>query len=109
LSGESARALGDPSNKLRITGENEMNSSQAIFIACALGAASNSFASPAPQPADARAYQYGMQLDIAKVLSTDISHSTQCEVVEAKMAYLNSAGGVQVLRYLTLSSACSLD
>lgn len=86
-----------------------MNSSKAVFIAGALGVASSSFASPAPQSADTGAYQYGMRLDIAKVLSTDIAHSAQCEVVEAKMAYLNSAGGVQVLRYLTLSSACSLD
>ncbi|WP_434680516.1 DUF2790 domain-containing protein [Pseudomonas sp. R1-18] len=86
-----------------------MNTSKAIFIACALGVAGSSFASPAPQAAGARAYQYGMQLDIAKVLSTDVPHSTQCEVVEAKMAYENSDGGVEVLRYLTLSGACSLD
>lgn len=86
-----------------------MNSSKAIFLTGALGVACSSFASPAPQPVDTRAYQYGMRLDIAKVLSTDIPYSTQCEVVEAKMAYLNSVGGVQVLRYLTLSSACSLD
>lgn len=86
-----------------------MNTSKAIFIACALGVAGSSFASPATQAAGTRAYQYGMQLDIAKVLSTDIPHSTQCEVVEAKMAYQNSDGGVEVLRYLTLSGACSLD
>ena len=86
-----------------------MTSSKAIFIACALGVASSSFAGPAPQAADTRAYHYGMRLDIAKVLSTDVPHSTQCQVVEAKMAYQNSDGGVQVLRYLTLSGACSLD
>ena len=86
-----------------------MNSSKAIFLTGALGVAGSSFASPAPKPVDTRTYEYGMWLDIAKVLSTDISRSTQCEVVEAKMAYLNSAGGVEVLRYLTLSSACSLD
>jgi hypothetical protein len=86
-----------------------MNPGKAIFIACALSVASSSFASPTRQPADTRAYQYGMRLDIAKVLSTDISHSTQCQVVEAKMAYLNSKGGVEILRYLTLSSVCSLD
>ncbi|WP_421684110.1 DUF2790 domain-containing protein [Stutzerimonas urumqiensis] len=83
-----------------------MKSSSAVLIASALVYSVNASAGPANENTDARTYHYGMDLDIAEVLSTDIPNSTRCKVVEAKMTYRDSEGAVEILRYRTLSSAC---
>jgi len=59
-------------------------------------------ASAEPQLSD---YQYGDQLDIAKVLSLTIPVGG-CEVVEATMTYLDSKGETRVMRYLRQGSGC---
>ncbi|WP_434458256.1 DUF2790 domain-containing protein [Stutzerimonas urumqiensis] len=83
-----------------------MKSSSAILIAGVLLSSVNASADPGNKNTDARTYRYGMDLDIAEVLSTHIPNSTRCEVVEAKMTYRDSEGAVEILRYRTLSSAC---
>lgn len=58
-----------------------------------------------PQP-----YEYGMHLDIAKVISmTEPEETRECKVVTAQMKYLDSAGNVQDISYLKLSEGCSYD
>lgn len=81
-----------------------MKSSSAVVIAGVLLSSVNASADPGNKDTDT--YRYGMDLDIAEVLSTHIPNSTRCEVVEAKMTYRDSEGAVEILRYRTLSSAC---
>ncbi|MBF8160569.1 DUF2790 domain-containing protein [Ectopseudomonas hydrolytica] len=59
------------------------------------------------QSADATQYRYGLDLDIAKVISIEVPNSPQCEVVTAKMTYRNSAGEVETLSYEQLSNVCA--
>jgi len=52
-------------------------------------------------------YQYGMPLDIARVVSMNEPVTELCDVVQASMVYLDSAGRQHTLRYLKLAQACS--
>ncbi len=51
------------------------------------------------------AYQYGDQLDIAKVVSLEVP-AGGCEVVEAKMTYVDSKGETHVTSYLRQGPDC---
>lgn len=53
------------------------------------------------------AYEYGMPLDIAKVIRIDAPTSPMCEVVQAKMTYLNTQGVKKHLSFLQLAEVCS--
>ncbi|SCX78334.1 MULTISPECIES: DUF2790 domain-containing protein [unclassified Pseudomonas] len=53
------------------------------------------------------AYEYGMPLDIAKVIRIEAPTSPMCEVVQAKMTYLNTQGAKKHLSFLQLAEACS--
>ncbi|MGX1174945.1 MULTISPECIES: DUF2790 domain-containing protein [Pseudomonas] len=53
------------------------------------------------------AYEYGMPLDIAKVIRIETPTSPMCEVVQAKMTYLNTQGIKKHLSFLQLAEACS--
>jgi hypothetical protein len=57
-----------------------------------------------PQP-----YEYGMHLDIAKIISMTEPLTRECKVITAQMKYLDSAGNVQDISYLKLSEGCSYD
>ncbi|MEK0364387.1 DUF2790 domain-containing protein [Pseudomonas sp. CBC3] len=57
----------------------------------------------APQPAP---YQYGDKLDIAEIISMEVPNGG-CEVVEAKMTYLDSKGETQVMSYLRQGADCN--
>ncbi|WP_095120289.1 DUF2790 domain-containing protein [Pseudomonas sp. Irchel s3f10] len=55
---------------------------------------------------EAVAYRYGMQLDIAQVLSiTPVADV--CGVVPVEMTYLDSHGGKHILQYSEFGSGCS--
>lgn len=54
----------------------------------------------------ATVYQYGMQLDVAKVISIEQAND-RCEVAPAKMTYADSKGQVHVLEYLRQTERCS--
>ncbi|MCM2461994.1 DUF2790 domain-containing protein [Pseudomonas sp. CG7] len=53
------------------------------------------------------AYEYGMPLDIARVIHIEEATSPVCEVVQAKMTYLNSQGIKKHVSFLQLAEACS--
>ncbi|MNO08145.1 hypothetical protein D3C81_2306560 [compost metagenome] len=52
-------------------------------------------------------YEYGMKLDIAKVISLTEPDQWTCEVVMAQMTYLDSSGQQRELIYRKLANACS--
>lgn len=55
---------------------------------------------------NAVAYRYGMQLDIAKVVSiTPVADV--CGVVPVEMTYLDSNGGKHILQYSEFGNGCS--
>lgn len=68
----------------------------AAFISCGVGA----------QTAPVE-YEYGMKLDIAKVISLTEPDQQICEVVKAQMTYLDSSGQQRELIYRKLASVCS--
>lgn len=55
------------------------------------------------------AYEYGMPLDIAKVIRIEVPASPACEVVRARMTYVNTQGSTEQLSYLQLTEACTLQ
>ncbi|MNT14257.1 hypothetical protein D3C72_1492540 [compost metagenome] len=48
-----------------------------------------------------------MPLDIARVLNMSEPATELCDVVQASMVYLDSAGQQHTLHYLKLAQACS--
>jgi len=52
-------------------------------------------------------YHYGMALDIARVVQLDEPPSEVCDVVQAHMTYVDSAGQQHTLQYLKLAKVCS--
>lgn len=80
--------------------------------ACAMAAVLtlSSLALQAAEPTPAERYHYGMQLDVQKVLAMSEAEphasSQPCEVVAARMDYLDSAGKARSVTYLKHSSAC---
>ncbi len=57
----------------------------------------------------AESYAYGMRLDIARVVEIVEPYELYgtCRVVPARMTYEDSAGQLQTLEYLRMSSVCS--
>lgn len=54
-------------------------------------------------------YRYGLPLDIAKVISIEAPYDPYvCEVIDAQMTYLDSAGETKVVAYRKLSAGCLL-
>ncbi len=51
-------------------------------------------------------YRYGMNLDIKQVLSFHEEPSVSCQVVKARMDYLDSSGQLRSLEYQKLSETC---
>lgn len=76
-----------------------------LFAIPLMGAA---LAANAANAADAApvVYHYGMQLDVAKVISIEQAND-RCEVAPAKMTYADSKGQVHVLEYLRQTEMCS--
>ena len=69
-----------------------------------------SLAIPALQAAESiplERYHYGMQLDVQKVLELHEEPSQWCQVVDARMDYLDSQGQKRSLAYRKLASSCS--
>ncbi|BCG22723.1 hypothetical protein TUM18999_09140 [Pseudomonas tohonis] len=57
--------------------------------------------------ARAEPFVYGMHLDVAQVVSIDEPHPLTCELVEAKMTYVDSQGQTRAVSYIKQSDACS--
>jgi hypothetical protein len=77
--------------------------------ACALAAVLtlSSFALQAAEAIPAERYYYGMQLDVQKVLALHEESSRWCQVVDARMDYLESQGQQHSLAYRKHSRSCS--
>lgn len=54
----------------------------------------------------AKPYHYGMPIDVAKVISLEEPPSADCEVVNAKLTYLDSSGNVEAFTYFKMAQAC---
>lgn len=52
------------------------------------------------------AYRYGMRLDIARVIRIDEPAPPTCEIVRAKMTYVNSQGATEQVSFLKQAEAC---
>ncbi|MFJ2710250.1 DUF2790 domain-containing protein [Pseudomonas sp. NPDC087346] len=76
---------------------------QKILLALALLAG---FAAQAHAEEDAVAYRYGMDLDIAEVVSIS-PVADICGVVPVDMVYLDSNGGRHTLHYSEFGTGCS--
>lgn len=63
----------------------------------------------AAEAVTAERYHYGMQLDVQKVLALHEAPTQLCQVVEARMDYLDSQGGERSLVYLKHAKACEYD
>ncbi|BAU72135.1 DUF2790 domain-containing protein [Metapseudomonas furukawaii] len=61
----------------------------------------------AAKSAEAVPYQYGMPLDVARVISIDEPNPLTCETVQAKMTYVDAQGERKSVTYLKQSSACA--
>lgn len=51
-------------------------------------------------------YHYGMPLDIARVVNLSEPVTDICDVVQASMVYVDSAGHQHTLNYLKLAQVC---
>ncbi|WP_350447717.1 DUF2790 domain-containing protein [Pseudomonas solani] len=70
-----------------------------LFVTLASGA-------HASESTQVEPFVYGMHLDVAKVVSIDEPHPLTCELVEAKMTYVDSQGTTHAVSYTKQSDAC---
>lgn len=63
----------------------------------------------AQEHADVPEYQYGTQLDIAKVIRIDEPTPPTCEIVQAKMTYVNTQGATEQVSFRKQAEACLRD
>lgn len=78
-----------------------------LGIACVLAAATlGSLPARAADTIPVERYHYGMQLDVQKVLAQYEAPAQLCQLVEARMDYLDSQGQRHSLAYPKHASAC---
>lgn len=80
-----------------------------LGTACLLAATLN-LASTAAQAAEHVAperYHYGMHLDVKRVVAVHEAPSELCQVVDARMDYLDSNGQLHSVAYRKHADACS--
>lgn len=73
------------------------------LAACLLGLAAPLAAFAAP----IEVYQYGRKLDVQHVIAIHEDAASACQVVNARMDYLDSHGQPHSLSYQKFSSACA--
>lgn len=54
-------------------------------------------------------YQYGMPLNVNKVISMTEPQTQNCKVITADMKYIDNAGKPEEITYRKLSDACSFQ
>ncbi|AIG01648.1 topoisomerase II [Pseudomonas fluorescens] len=82
-----------------------MNSHLAIVVFAFLLVPSASFAREADKIPISN-YTYGMKLDIARVVSMEEPDTRTCEVVKAKMTYVDTQGIVKAITYKKHAEIC---
>ncbi|OEC37856.1 hypothetical protein A7D27_24195 [Pseudomonas sp. 1D4] len=80
-----------------------MRNHHTLLIGALLAGLATSALADTPQPVP---YTYGMDLDIAKVLSIEEPHPLACQRVEATMTYLDTHGQTRAVTYTKQSDAC---
>ncbi|GLZ88078.1 topoisomerase II [Metapseudomonas resinovorans] len=65
-----------------------------------------SFTAQAAESVKPEPYRYGTHLDVSKVVSLREAPSVLCQVVDARMDYLDSKGKLHSLEYRKHSNAC---
>ncbi|MBX8473136.1 DUF2790 domain-containing protein [Pseudomonas sp. RIT778] len=59
--------------------------------------------------AQAVPYEYGMPLQVAKVVSLTEPQTQECKVITADMKYLDNTGKPEEISYRKLSDACNFQ
>lgn len=54
-------------------------------------------------------YQYGMPMNIAKVLAMNETQTDECKVIKAEIKFLDKAGKVEDVSYRKMSEACDFQ
>ncbi|MCD7041351.1 DUF2790 domain-containing protein [Pseudomonas sp. MAFF 311095] len=54
-------------------------------------------------------YQYGMPLNISRVIAMNETATNECKVIDADIKFVDKAGKVEDVGYRKLSEACSLQ
>ncbi|SEI21078.1 DUF2790 domain-containing protein [Pseudomonas fuscovaginae UPB0736] len=54
-------------------------------------------------------YQYGMPLNIDKLISMTEQPTDQCKVINADMKFVDTAGKIEDVSYRKLSDACNFN
>lgn len=75
------------------------------FVAVGFFAVLNvaAFSAHADVNSESQAYTYGTHLDIKKVVSIVKNGASNCDIVNARMTYLDSSGTQKVLDYSTFA------
>jgi hypothetical protein len=60
----------------------------------------------ADEQAEVPAYQYGTQLDVARVIRIEEPAPPTCEIVRAKMTFVNTQGATEQVSFLKQAEAC---
>ncbi|MDF0732927.1 DUF2790 domain-containing protein [Pseudomonas entomophila] len=86
-----------------------MKSSLALLALCGAFASIAAVAAPAQQPVNAQPYEYGMPLDVAKVISiTPASNDADCQVGTAHMVYVDHQGQTHEIAYQQMGNCSQL-
>nr|WP_314570027.1 DUF2790 domain-containing protein [uncultured Pseudomonas sp.] len=83
-----------------------------LLLAGALSlAAASGLAQADDQPAAAKPvpYQYGMPMNIDKVLAMNETPTDECKVIKADIKFLDKAGKVEDVSYRKMSEACQFQ
>lgn len=54
-------------------------------------------------------YQYGMPMNIAKVISMNEAQTNDCKVINADIKFVDKAGKVEDVSYRKMSEACDFQ
>ncbi|MBA1271772.1 DUF2790 domain-containing protein [Stutzerimonas azotifigens] len=63
----------------------------------------------ADEQAEVPAYRYGTQLDVARVIRIEEPAPLTCEIVRAKMTFVNTQGVTERISFLKQAEACSRE
>ncbi|HYQ37310.1 MAG TPA: DUF2790 domain-containing protein [Pseudomonas sp.] len=80
---------------------------KALFLLAMLAAA-GAFAAEASAKGDSKAneYAYGMNLDVAEVVSIEEAPHARCEPIDSKLTYRDSKGQVHTVSYVKQDAGC---
>lgn len=81
-----------------------LGSALALTAASGLAQADNQPATAKPVP-----YQYGMPMNIDKVLAMNETPTDECKVIKADIKFLDKAGKVEDVSYRKMSEACDFQ